>query len=41
MNGSDHMAGKFLGMVMTPLDVQVEGLDAVMDRIAATGGGRS
>ncbi|MAF10259.1 hypothetical protein CMK11_07395 [Candidatus Poribacteria bacterium] len=37
MNGSDHMAGKFLGMVMTPLDVQVEGLDAVMDRIAATG----
>ncbi|MEO2003481.1 MAG: hypothetical protein ABGY41_05235, partial [Candidatus Poribacteria bacterium] len=24
-------------MVMTPLDVQVEGLDAVMDRIAATG----
>ncbi len=26
-----------LGMVMTPLDAQVEGVDAVMDRIAATG----
>ena len=31
------MGSKFLGMVMTPLDVQVEGLDAVMDRVAATG----
>ena len=31
------MARKFLGMVMTPMDVQVEGLGVVMDRIAATG----
>ena len=31
------MATKFLGMVMTPLDVQVEGLAPVMDRIEATG----
>ena len=31
------MSDKFLGMVMTPLDVQLEGLAAVMDRIAATG----
>ena len=29
--------GKFLGLVMTPLDVQVEGLNAVMDRIESTG----
>ena len=29
--------GKFLGIVMTPLDVQVEGLNAVMDRIQSTG----
>ncbi|MCZ6678362.1 MAG: hypothetical protein O7E52_14060 [Candidatus Poribacteria bacterium] len=31
------MTKKFLGIVMTPLDVQVEGLAAVMDRIEATG----
>ena len=29
--------GKFLGLVMTPLDVQVEGLNAVMERIESTG----
>ena len=29
--------GKFLGLVMTPLDVQVEGLNAVMDYIESTG----
>ncbi|MEE2619179.1 MAG: hypothetical protein VX677_11245 [Candidatus Poribacteria bacterium] len=28
---------KFLGIVMTPLDVQVEGMNAVMDRIESTG----
>ena len=31
------MAKKFLGMVMTPLDVQVEGLEGVMGRIELTG----
>ena len=28
---------KFLGIVMTPLDVQVEGMNAVMGRIESTG----